>query len=52
MYKATQNFAYQGKTYFVGNKVPADIAKGLPAELVQAPKAATTTNEDTLEGDK
>lgn len=52
MYKATENFAYQGKTYFVGETVPAKIAKGLPANLVEAPKAKTqTNNENTLEGE-
>jgi hypothetical protein len=52
MYKATQNFACQGKTYLVGDKVPAEIAKGLPNNLVESPKAKiTTTYKDTLEGD-
>ena len=52
MYKAKNNFACQGKTYFEGDKVPAEIAKGLPAHMVESPKAKQTpTYKDTLEGD-
>jgi hypothetical protein len=52
MYKAKKNFACQGKTYFEGDKVPAEIAKGLPGHMVESPKAKQTpTYKDTLEGD-
>lgn len=52
MYTAQQNFAYAGKTYAKGDKVPDKIAKGLSSHLVEALKATKPTkNEDTLEGD-
>jgi hypothetical protein len=52
MYKAKKNFACQGKTYLEGDKIPAEIAKGLPEHLVESPKAKQTfTYKDTLEGD-
>jgi hypothetical protein len=41
MYKALKNFAHVGKTYFVGDVVPDDVAKTLGADFVEAPKAAT-----------
>ncbi len=51
MYTAKQNFAYAGKTYNQGDKVPAKTAKGLPEHLVEAPKAKTTKIEEISEGE-
>jgi hypothetical protein len=51
MYTAKKNFAYAGKSYNQGDKIPAKIAKGLPEHLVEAPKAKTTTTEEISEGE-
>ena len=51
MYTAKQNFAFCGKTYQEGEKIPAKIAKELPQHLVEAPKAKTTIIEEISEGE-
>ena len=51
MYTAKNNFAYAGKSYNQGDKIPAKTAKGLPEHLVEAPKAKTTTTEEISEGE-
>lgn len=51
MYKATKNFAYGGKTYFVGDVIPAHVAAAVDASLTEKPKAKKTIIEDTLEGE-
>lgn len=51
MYTAKKNFAYAGKSYNEGDKIPAKIAKGLPEHLVESPKAKTTTTEEISEGE-
>lgn len=51
MYTAKKNFAYAGKSYNQGDKIPAKIAKGLPEHLVEAPKAKTTITEEISEGE-
>lgn len=42
MYKALKNFAHVGKTYQVGDNVPAAVAKAMDATYTEAPKKATT----------
>jgi len=42
MYKALKNFAFAGKTYFVGEDVPANVATTLDATLVEASKPVST----------
>ena len=52
MIKASKNFAYSGKTYFVGDEVPANVAKALDPTYMEKPKAKkTTTFTNTLEGE-
>lgn len=58
MHKVTKNFAYSGKTYFVGDEVPAHVAAAVDASytskavpLEEKPKAKKTIIEDTLEGE-
>ena len=51
MYTAKNNFAYAGKSYNQGDKIPAKIANGLPEHLVEAPKAKTTTPEEISAGE-
>lgn len=51
MYKATKNFAHAGKTYFVGDEVPAQVAKAIDASYVEKPKAKKTEIKDTLKGE-
>lgn len=58
MPKVTKNFAYSGKTYFVGDEVPAHVAAAVDASytdkatpLQEKPKAKKTTIEDTLKGE-
>lgn len=38
MNKATKNFAYCGKTYFVGDNVPDKVAKAVDPSFVEKPK--------------
>jgi len=38
MYKALKNFTYVGKTYLIGDDVPANVAAVLNPSLVEAPK--------------
>jgi hypothetical protein len=45
MYKARTNFAYSGRTYLVGDNVPASIAANLSPSLVEESKAALKTNK-------
>lgn len=51
MYTAKQNFAFGGKTYNEGDKIPTKIAKGLPEHLVKAPEAKVTITEEISEGE-
>lgn len=52
MIKATKNFAHSGKTYFVGDEVPANVATALDSSYTEKPKAKkTTTFTNTLEGE-
>lgn len=51
MLKAKKNFAYAGKTYFVDDEVPANVAAAVDASYTEKPKAKKTTIEDTLEGE-
>lgn len=45
MYKALKNFAYTGKTYFVGDEVPHQVAKAVDSSLTEKPKAKTKPTE-------
>jgi len=51
MYKAKQNFAYAGKTYFVGDEVPQTVASTLSTDLVSKPSTKKTETYDTSEGE-
>lgn len=51
MYKATKNFACHGKTYFVGDEVPAQVVKAVDASFTEKPKSAKTETKYTLEGE-
>ena len=54
MIKATKNFAYSGRTYFVGDEVPANVAATLDPSYTEKPKAKNkpTFTTTTLEGEK
>lgn len=39
MYKALKNFAYSGKTYFVGDEVPHQVATAVDSSMTEKPKA-------------
>jgi len=39
MYKASKNFAYAGKTYFVSDEVPAKVATAVDPRFTEKPKA-------------
>jgi len=39
MYKAKQNFAFSGKTYFVGDEVPTHVAESVSTALTEKPRA-------------
>ena len=41
MYKALKNFTSVGKTYLVGDDVPASLAATLDSSLVEAPKTVS-----------
>jgi len=47
MHKAKQNFAYAGKTYFVGDEVPQTVASTLSTDLVSKPSTKKTETYDT-----
>jgi hypothetical protein len=53
MYKATKNFACIGKTYFVGDEVPANVAMAVDPSFTEQekPKAKKTIIEDISEGE-
>jgi hypothetical protein len=51
MYKAKQNFAYAGKTYFVSDEVPETVAKSVDPALTEKPKAKKSETFDTPEGE-
>jgi len=51
MYKATKNFAYVGKTYFVGDEVPAKVATAVDPSYTKKPEAKKTIIEDISEGE-
>lgn len=51
MLKAKKNFAYAGKTYFVGDEVPANVAAAVDASCTEKPKAKNTIYKDALEGE-
>ena len=45
MYKALKNFAYIGKTYFVSDEVPHQVAKAVDSSFTEKPKAKTKPTE-------
>ena len=52
MIKASKNFAYSGRTYFVGDEVPANVATAVDPTCTEKPKAKKkTTFTTTLEGE-
>lgn len=55
MYKAISNFAFVGKTYFIGDEVPETVASLLAdrADLIEAVKAKSTkpTKSNLPEGE-
>tara|TARA_R110000782_G_scaffold193682_1_gene283279 strand:+ start:150 stop:308 length:159 start_codon:yes stop_codon:yes gene_type:complete len=52
MIKASKNFAYSGKTYFVGDEVPANVATAVDPTCTEKPKAKIKpTFTNTLEGE-
>jgi len=51
MLKATQNFAYSGKTYFVDDEVPAEVAEAVGASYTEKLEAKKTTTKDISEGE-
>lgn len=51
MQKATKNFAYSGKTYFIGDEVPAIVAAAVEASFTEKPKANKTITKNILEGE-
>ena len=52
MYKALKNFAQVGKTYMVGDSVPAKVAKEIGAAYTEAPQKATPpTTKYTSKGE-
>ena len=52
MIKANKNFAYSGKTYFIGDEVPANVAAAVDPSCTEQPKAKKTTYTNTiLEGE-
>tara|TARA_R110000782_G_scaffold159352_2_gene251495 strand:- start:512 stop:673 length:162 start_codon:yes stop_codon:yes gene_type:complete len=53
MIKAIKNFAYSGKTYFVGDEVPANVATVVDPSCTEQPKAKkkSTYTNITLEGE-
>jgi hypothetical protein len=53
MYKATKNFAFTGKTYFVGDEVPPQVATALDPSYTEKPKASKPTyTKDISEGEE
>ena len=52
MIKANKNFAYSGKTYFIGDEVPANVAAVVDPSCTEQPKAKNkTTYSNILEGE-
>jgi len=51
MIKAIKNFAYSGKTYFVGDEVPANVATAVDPSHTEKPKAKKQTLTTILEGE-
>ncbi|MCJ8336462.1 MAG: hypothetical protein MJH10_19890 [Epibacterium sp.] len=53
MIKATKNFAYSGKTYFVGDEVPPHVAKAVDDSFTGQLEAKTKkpTRTKTLKGE-
>jgi len=45
MYKAIKNFAYSGKTYFVGDEVSPQVATVVDPSLTEKPKAKNKPTE-------
>lgn len=54
MYTAKQNFAFVGKTYFVGDEVPAHVATTVDPALTEKPRAKKTNviTEEISEGEE
>jgi hypothetical protein len=54
MYKAKQNFAFVGKTYFVGDEVPAHVAATVAPALTENLRAKKTNviTEEISEGEE
>lgn len=50
MYKAIANFAFVGKTYFIGDDVPENVASLLAdrEDLFETVKAVTTTKPQKI----
>lgn len=51
MHTAKKNFAYNGETYFVGDKVPAKVAKALDASFTKKPTSTKTEITEIPEGE-
>ena len=51
MYKAKQNFAFAGKTYFVSDEVPEKVAKSVDSALTEKPKAKKSETAEISEGE-
>jgi hypothetical protein len=52
MTKASKNFVYSGKTYLIGDEVPAKVATAVDPSCTEKPKAKKPTYTKTiLEGE-
>jgi|TARA_R110000803_G_scaffold104062_1_gene172197 hypothetical protein len=52
MINAQKNFVYSGKTYFVGDEVPANVATAVDPSCTEKPKAKKITlTTNILEGE-
>ncbi|MCJ8335958.1 MAG: hypothetical protein MJH10_17240 [Epibacterium sp.] len=52
MIKATKNFAYSGKTYFVGDEVPTHVAEAVDDSFTGQLEAKNKpTRKKTLKGE-
>jgi hypothetical protein len=52
MTKANKNFVYSGKTYLIGDEVPANVATAVDPSCTEKPKAKKPTYTNTiLEGE-
>jgi hypothetical protein len=47
MFKSKRNFAYAGKTYFVGDPIPKEIASQVDPSFVETPEPAKTKHTPT-----